>query len=347
MKALILNILLVFVFVVSAKGQSAADSLLLELPELSGVKRTEALIHLALSYSSTDSVQSLSYANEAIGLASSAGDSLLLGLAIFNKGECYYYFEEYDLALQNYRLAHTIFEQHEDSVNLGDSHNAIGLVFYYTGEYNLAATHFYHSLEYLKQSTHAEKVANLYSNLGLVFSRIGDARRAIQNFHNASRINAEIKDLSGLAVNYNGLGISFYNLEQYDSSKVYYQKALDLFRQLENRQREAIVLNNIANIYVNTGDSLQHALSSYEQAIRVFDELGDVRSKAYTLEGLGSVHRELGNYTQAIATFQESLNLIKDNAYGYYLQQLNYYDLALTYERMGRIDEAYNAFRLY
>ncbi|WP_339737368.1 tetratricopeptide repeat-containing sensor histidine kinase [uncultured Sunxiuqinia sp.] len=347
MKALILNILLVFVFVVAAKGQSAADSLVLELPELSGVKRTEALIHLALSYSSTDSVQSLSYANEAIGLASSAGDSLLLGLAIFNKGECYYYFEEYDLALQNYRLAHTIFEQHEDSVNLGDSHNAIGLVFYYTGEYNLAATHFYHSLEYLKESTHAEKVANLYSNLGLVFSRIGDARRAIQNFHNASKINAEIKDLSGLAVNYNGLGISFYNLEQYDSSKVYYQKALDLFRQLENRQREAIVLNNIANIYVNTGDSLQHALSSYEQAIRVFDELGDVRSKAYTLEGLGSVHRELGNYTQAIATFQESLNLIKDNAYGYYLQQLNYYDLALTYERMGRIDEAYNAFRLY
>ncbi len=347
MKAFILNIFLVVVFVISVNGQPNADSLLIELPELSGAQRTEALVQLALNYASTDSVQSLSYANEAIGLASSASDSLLLGMAIFNKGECYYYFDEYELALQHYNLARMIFEQLKDSVNLGESHNAIGLVYHYTGEYNLAVTHFYKSLGYIEHEVYAKPVANVYSNLGLVFSRIGEPERAVYNYRYASRINTGIKDSSGLAISYNGMGVSFYNLQQYDSAKVYYQKALNLFQQLENRQREAIVLNNVANIYVNTGDSLQQALSFYEQAIRVFDELGDLRSKAYTLEGLASVHRELNNYTKAIAKFQESLDLIKENGYDYYLQQLNYNDLALTYERMGRIDDAYQAFKLY
>ena len=346
MRAFVVNILLVL-GCIATYGQEVVDSLKLKLPELSGIQRTEVLVKLALDYSNKDSVQSLSYANEAIDLSSSLGDSLLLGLAIFNKGECYYYFDEYELALQNYEQARTIFEHLNDSVNLGDSHNAIGLVYYFTGEYNLAVTHLYRSMAYLKQAQHAEKVANVYSNLALVFSRIGEAERAVQNYRSASRINAEIQDSNSLAVNYNGLGVSFYNLEQYDSSKVYYRKALHLFRQLGIRQREAIVLNNIANIYVNTGDSLQQALSSYEQAIQVFEELGDLRSKAYTLEGLGSVHRELKNYSKAIAEFEESIVLTDKNGYGYYLQQLNYYDLALTYERMGRIDEAYQAFKLY
>jgi signal transduction histidine kinase len=346
MKALILNMLL-FVAWFSTCGQQVPDSLTLKLPGLSGIERTEALVQLALAYANTDSAQSLSYANEAIDFAKSSGDSVRLGLAIFNRGECYYYFDKYESALVNYNAALEIFKQLSDSANIGDTHNSIGLVYYFTGEYNSAVRHFYISLNYLQRAEHAEKTANVYSNLGLVFSRIGEYDKALRNYRVASLINATIPDSTSLAVNFNGMGVSFYNLEQYDSSKVYYNKALNLFKLQVNRQREAIALNNIANIYVNTGDSLQKALNSYEQAIGVFEDLGDLRSKAHTLEGLGCVYREMKNYTRAVQVFHESLKLTEENGYGYYLQQLNYYDLALTYERMGRIDDAYNAFKLY
>ncbi len=339
--------MLLFVAWFSTWGQQMPDSLTMKLPELSGMERAEALVQLALNYATTDSAQSLSYANEAIDLAESLGDSVNLGLAIFNRGECYYYFDEYEAALESYSTSLEIFEELSDSVNIGDTHNAIGLAYYFTGEYNSAVSHFYKSLNYLQRAKHAEKAANVYSNLGLVFSRIGEYNKALQNYRVASAMNAAIPDSTSLAVNFNGMGVSFYNLEQYDSSKVYYNKALNLFKLQVNRQREAIALNNIANIYVNTGDSLQKALSSYEQAIGVFEDLGDLRSKAHTLEGLGCVYRELKNYSRAVQVFHESLKLTDENGYGYYLQQLNYYDLALTYERMGRMDDAYNAFKLY
>jgi signal transduction histidine kinase len=125
----------------------------------------------------------------------------------------------------------------------------------------------------------------------------------------------------------------------------YYNKALFLFRELKNKKREAIALNNIANIYLNTKDSMELALDFYKRAVDVFGELGDSRSEAFALEGLGGAYRELGQYESAINTFYKSLQLADD--YEYYLKQLNYLDLALTYEEQGRIDEAYHAFKIH
>ena len=328
-------------------GQQHTDSLLMILPELSGTERAVIQNQLSSIFSETDSSQSLAYANEAIGFAELNDDLPIKGMALYNKAESYYHFDDYSAALQNYDLALDVFKQIKDSANIGEILNSIGLVFYFKGEYNSAVETFFESLDYFEGQNLKGNVAHVYSNLGMVFTRIGDSKRAVKNYGHAASLNLEINDLNSLAVNYNGLGVSFYNLAEYDSSKVYYNKALHLFRQLENQKREAIALNNIANIYVNVGDSLQQALEYYQQAIQVFNKLDDVRSKAFVLEGLGSVYRELGRYPEAISAFHTGLKLIKEHGFGYYLQQLNYQDLALTYERMGRSSDAYDAFKLY
>jgi signal transduction histidine kinase len=329
-----------------AYGQQA-DSLLRILPELSGIARADILIQLSNFFSETDSSRSVSFADEAIGLADEHDDLRSKGLALFNKGETYYHFDNYTLALENYKLALDLFMQNNDSVNVGETLNGIGLVYYFKGEYNLAVAHFFNALDFFTHDDLKGNAAHVYSNIGMVCSRIGDSKKAIQNYAHASRLNGEIRDSNSLAVNYNGLGVSFYNLAEYDSSKFYYNKALDLFRQLENQKREAIALNNIANIYVNVGDSLELALDYYQRAIQVFDDLNDHRSKAFVLEGLGCVYRELEDYRQAISTFEESLALAEKHRLGFYLRQLNYYDLALTYERMNRTRDAYRSFKLY
>ncbi|WP_299580576.1 tetratricopeptide repeat-containing sensor histidine kinase [uncultured Sunxiuqinia sp.] len=346
MKTFILNIFIILLYGV-AQGQDSTDSLLIKLQDLEGVDRAKVLVELAAAYASNDSARSIAMADEAIGLAGSMHDSLLLGLAHFNKAECYYYFDRYHAALANYEISEHIFSQQADSVNLVETYNSIGLVHYFTGEYNSAVDYFYKSLNFFRYGDPVENetLAHVYSNLGMVFSRIGEYDKAIQNYRQAARVNTLIDDLYSLGVNYNGLGVSYYNQEQYDSAKVYYARALHLFKQHGSQQREAIALNNIANIYVNTGDSLHRALEYYQQAIEVFEELGDTRNKAFALEGLGSVYRELGAYDKAIKAFHESLNLI--SSHGYYLRQLNYYDLALTYEHMGRPQDALDAFKLY
>lgn len=346
MKYLLLNMIL-FVGSTMVQGQQNLDSLVTLLPELSGKERAETILQLAVGYSKTDSSKSIIYADETYQIGQAIGDSTLMGLALFNKAECYYYFDQYDSALANYDQAIRLFINLDDSVNIGETLNSIGLVHYFEGNYNEAVEKLFEALSFYKNPRHLSNAAHIYSNLGMVFSRIGNYPKAAENYKQAARINSEIKEFSSLAVNYNGIGVAFYNQEQYDSSKVYYNKALTLFKQLKNRQREAIVLNNIANIYLNTGDSLEFALKFYQQAIQVFEELGDLRSKAFVLEGLGGVYRELEDYKNAVASIRESLKLAEENDYGYYIQQLNYQDLSLTYEKMGLINEAFDAYKLH
>ena len=341
----LLYIILVFLYNL-VLGQEA-DSLLKILPEKSGMDRAGALVRLAEIFCETDSSKSIAFTNEAIQLAEQQGDLAVKAAAVYRKAECCYYFDDYNQALTHYQHALDLFTEVGDSVNMGEALNGIGLAYYFKSEYNMAVGHFYRALSCFEQTGLKGNAANIYSNLGMVSSRIGDYKKAIENYTQAAGLNGEIKDTASLAVNYNGLGVSYYNLAQYDSSKVYYNKALDLFRLLKNQKREAIALNNIANIYVNVGDSLELALDYYQRAIQVFNGLNDMRSKAFVLEGLGCVYRELGNHRRAISTFEESLALAEKHHFGFYIRQLNYHDLALTYERMNRMQDAYRSFKLY
>lgn len=346
MKKVLFYILFIF-FGVSTSGQVNVDSLLHILPTLSDIDSAEACNQLSFYFSSSDSVKSLEYANDALAWSQRNDNVAVQAMAYFNMGECYYSFDVYPKSLNFYERALEGFKDLNDSLNIGESLNSIGLVYYFIGDYNSAAAKFFSSLDYLKSDRTKGNAAHVYSNLGMLNNRIKDNHSAIYNYGLAAHLNQQIHDTTSLAVNYNGLGVSYYSLAEYDSAKVYYNKALHLFRQLKNKKREAIALNNIANIYVNVGDSLSLAMNYYENALKVFDELKDVRSKASVLEGLGSIYRELGKYNKAISSFKTSIELAKSHHLGYYIQQLNYNDLSITYERMGKTQLALDAFKSY
>lgn len=346
MKCVLIHIVLVFLCF-NSFGELNTDSLIQKLPELSGEERAKTLNILSYALANTDSTKCLKYSNEAIAWGSENYNNAVWATALYNKAECYYDFEELDKSLENYVKSLKLFVEMKDSLNIGETLNCIGLIYYLKGDYNAAAEKMCHALEYFQGRNFKGNAAHVYSNLGMIDNLIGENLKAVENYLHAAHLNKEIGEVSSIAVNYNGVGVAYFNLAQYDSSKVYYTKALKLFRKLNNHKREAIALNNIANIYVNTGDSLSVALGYYQQAMSVFESLNDLRSKAFVLEGLGGIYREIGNFDKAIACFNESIQLIKEHHFGFYVQQLNYRDLSLTYERMGRTKDAFSAFKKY
>ncbi|MGQ8338017.1 tetratricopeptide repeat-containing sensor histidine kinase [Sunxiuqinia sp. A32] len=328
-------------------AQNSADSLKSKLLEATGQEHAEILLELAKFYSKTDSFLCVQYSSAAIAESTELFNKDIIASSYYQIGETYYYFDNYSGALESYQRAMNYYVADNDSSNIAECYNSIGLVYYYTGEYNIAIENLYKALKTFNKIGNKDEEAHVYSNIAMVYSRIKDYSLAAENYRMASLINMSIEDKGSLSVNYNGLGVTYYNLEKYDSSKVYYNKALQLFKELGNQQRQAIALNNIANIYVNSGDSLNQALSYYEEALHVFRDLKDTRNVAFVMEGLGSVYRELGDYNSALSVFQECLYLVNAHKFGYYLSQLVYSDIALTYEKMGRITDAYNAYKLY
>jgi tetratricopeptide (TPR) repeat protein len=68
----------------------------------------------------------------------------------------------------------------------------------------------------------------------------------------------------------------------------------------------AVTLGEIAEIYTRRGD-VDRALAMYQEALSVFDRLGDVRSRAITLGRIARIYTGKGDYDRALAMYQEAL----------------------------------------
>jgi signal transduction histidine kinase len=163
----------------------------------------------------------------------------------------------------------------------------------------------------------------------------------------AAAINKEEGHVYSFAINHNGIGVAYYNMGKLDSSRGNYQIALKGFQSVNDREKEAIALNNIANVLVDQGDSLEKALEYYQQALAVFEKLDDIHNTTFAMESLGAAYLAMGDEKKALETLRSGLALVEKNRGGYYIHQSYYKDITKTYEKMGRVNEAYAAYKLY
>lgn len=336
----ILSILLSFLFLsISNMGSAAVASSNQTKTSIPKQKISE-LIQAATENIQIDSLLVFQYAKQSIKIAEEINDSLAIGNACFLMGEACYYASDYRKAIDYYKQAETLFLKASNRSKLIEVYNSLGLSSFYLQEYEEATQYYYTGLRMAELHNDQEQMAHLHSNIGMVFSRMRDYNTAINNYKQALKINTKLKSESNIASSLNGLGVAYYNLEKYDSSQVYYLKALQVFRKNDNREYEAIILNNLANILSKYPDSLTNAKQYYNQAILVFNELGNYRNIAYALEGLAGVYLKMKNHKKAKETYLEGLKLLSKEKPDYMILQNYYSNLSALYEQTGDYQEA-------
>jgi signal transduction histidine kinase len=345
MKKLVLLVLLFSCITLFA--QTGADSLLTVLAQASGDEKIHVLNQLSKHYQENDSVKSMRYARQALVLARESGNQAEMCNAYFNIAECLYCFERFAEAQTYYHQALDFAKGRDDKVQMGKILNSISLVHYFRSEYDLAIENQMEALRHLRNSDAKLILARVYSNIGMVYSRIGEYRRSINYYREAAAINEEQGSAHSAAINYNGIGVDYYNMNMLDSSRINYQTALKCFQSVNDREKIAITLNNIANVFVEQGDSLDKALDYFYQALDVFEELNDTRNMIFVLESLGAAYLVMGDERKALKVLLSGLELAKKHRIGYFIQQSYYIDISRTYEKMGKISEAYAAYKLH
>jgi CHAT domain-containing protein len=83
---------------------------------------------------------------------------------------------------------------------------------------------------------------------------------------------------------------------------------LALRRAVNNREGEAVTLNNIAFCYSKLGDK-QKALDYYNQSLSIHRSVGNPRQQASTLRNIGALYQDLGETQKALAYFTEGMQL--------------------------------------
>ena len=173
----------------------------------------------------------------------------------------------------------------------------------------------------------------------------GQYEQAIPLFLEYLDLQGKIKDEDRETITsvYNRIGLCYYKLDKYSEAIDWFQKALDMQREMGDLESVATTLNNIGLNYKMRGNN-DKAIEYYEQTIRIDEELGKGNEIAKTLNNIGMVYRVWGKYDKAIEYFERSLGLRKnlDDQPGV-SKSLN--SMGLVYTDWKKYDQAIQNFR--
>ena len=143
----------------------------------------------------------------------------------------------------------------------------------------------------LNEKEKQKHVANTLGNLGVYYSLKADYPKALDYYQKALKIDEELNNKKGIATRLGSIGIVYFNQADYPKALDYYFKALKMAEELGNKNNIAVWLGNIGIVYKYQAD-YPKALDYYFRALKMAEELGNKNSITVALGNIGFVYKE-------------------------------------------------------
>ncbi|MCP4344233.1 MAG: tetratricopeptide repeat protein [Desulfobacterales bacterium] len=102
-------------------------------------------------------------------------------------------------------------------------------------------------------------------------------------------------------------GITYSDNSYYEMALDYFQKALDINRDIKDYKGTVNTLINIGSVYEKTGQ-YSEALSMNEQALSICrDQFGTLREEGIILSNIGNVYKNIGEYEKSLSYYEQAL----------------------------------------
>ena len=165
----------------------------------------------------------------------------------------------------------------------------------YNNEMGKLAAKLQNSSQPIIKLTAKKYLAASLNNKGFFFTERGIPYKAILYFNKSLEIQREIKDLEGQAFSLSNLGTIYDSKGEIDKALEYYFAAVKIRENLDSKVSLAQSYNNIAVLYSNQND-LVNALKYHFQSLKIRKILNDP-------SGLGLAYNNIGTtYTHLIET---------------------------------------------
>ncbi|MBN1881502.1 MAG: CHAT domain-containing protein [Deltaproteobacteria bacterium] len=184
-----------------------------------------------------------------------------------------------------------------------------------------------------------ETEGTLLVRLGMILAVLGKQGEALAVLEDAREVNrkAGIRAMEAQSL----VGLATVTLDDPDRSLEYAEESLEIYRELEDRVGEGIILGIIATAYYNQGKSLKAALY-YKKVLRIAEEVGSDFPLAVDPLITGMLLVGAGEYKHAVGYLEQSLSAGMENndvntigysaAYlGFSYKNLKDYEQGVTY----------------
>ena len=191
-----------------------------------------------------------------------------------------------------------------------DAYARRGLEAYREGRYRQAAEDWQKGLEAARQGRRTADEAELLVRLSQASEGMGRYDAALTQAAQALDILEDGVDRVMLCTALMQKGLAYRRTARYAAARPYFDRALEISRNLKNPHLESESLRNIASLLQDQGQ-LDAALTYYNEAIGLARGCGDEMSEARSLNNLGLLFDAKAEYPEALEYHRSSLTLRK------------------------------------
>ena len=219
--------------------------------------------------------------------------------------------EKYNAAIRKYNEALGIWRELGDLRGQGYSLSGIGRSYRALGQLPQALDYLGQALSRLREAQDISGQAFTLNETGAAYRDLGDALQALNSYGPALELRISINDLWGQAQLYNNIGLVYSNIGFQPKAIQNFEKALPIWRGMGQRRLEMNTLVNAAKAYAEMGE-LDTAFDKYQEVISFCDTEGHTpQLKPVALNGLGMVYDTWADSEQALANYQQALELFR------------------------------------
>lgn len=172
-------------------------------------------------------------------------------------------------------------------------------------QYNNSIKHSLHALELSKGVDNDTLLFEVYLNLGLCFGKAGDIDKSLEYSLQANKFMPNNPKAS------NNIGIVYKQKKQYEQSLIFFNKSLDVFNKNKDDKFSAMVMLNIATIYLET-DKTENAINTLNEVKLISERIGSKELLCNSLEQLGIAFFNQKKYIKAEKFLLDSLMIAKE-----------------------------------
>jgi len=168
--------------------------------------------------------------------------------------------------------------------------------------------------------------AVMLHRLGIVAQEQQQWPKAEQYYQKALKIRIEFNDRYEQAGTYHQLGTVAQQQRQWQQAEQYYQKALEIYIEFNDRYEQAGTYHQLGTI-AQQQRQWQQAEQYYQKALEIFIDFNDNHSQAVAYRQLGTMAQEQWQWQQAKQYYQRALEI--------FIEFNDRYEQASTYNNLG------------
>ncbi|KAH8810128.1 hypothetical protein DL96DRAFT_1685613 [Flagelloscypha sp. PMI_526] len=181
---------------------------------------------------------------------------------------------------------------------------------------------------FLPLSVSPGEQADIYLSLGYAHTRWNRLEAAISPFNRALQLYREVQDRLGEANTHKSIGNLYVRRGELNAAEASFNQALELYADIQDRLGEAKAHESIGNLHMRR-DRLDTAEASFTHSLALYREVQNRLGEANTHKSLGNLHERQDRLDEAETSFARALEL--------YCQVHNRVGEAITHQSIGNL----------